>query len=80
MFWLMRDNRFRGSIVVSISARHAEDPGSIPGRGVYLGQNISAKVKIKVSTRSLSLSLEKSLSLSLVLVQVQVQVQVQVKV
>ena len=23
----------RGSIVVSISARHAEDPGSIPGRG-----------------------------------------------
>ena len=24
----------RGSIVVSISARHAEDPGSIPGRGV----------------------------------------------
>ena len=27
---------FRGSIVVSISACHAEDPGSIPGRGVYL--------------------------------------------
>ena len=26
--------RFRGSIVVSISACHAEDPGSIPGRGV----------------------------------------------
>ena len=25
---------FRGSIVVSISACHAEDPGSIPGRGV----------------------------------------------
>ena len=25
----------RGSIVVSISACHAEDPGSIPGRGVY---------------------------------------------
>ena len=24
----------RGSIVVSISACHAEDPGSIPGRGV----------------------------------------------
>ena len=23
------------SIVVSISACHAEDPGSIPGRGVY---------------------------------------------
>ena len=26
----------RGSIVVSISACHAEDPGSIPGRGVCL--------------------------------------------
>ena len=26
--------KFRGSIVVSISACHAEDPGSIPGRGV----------------------------------------------
>ena len=28
--------RIRGSIVVSISACHAEDPGSIPGRGVCL--------------------------------------------
>ena len=27
--------QFRGSIVVSISACHAEDPGSIPGRGVF---------------------------------------------
>ena len=27
-------NRFRDSIVVSISACHADDPGSIPGRGV----------------------------------------------
>ena len=26
----------RDSIVVSISACHADDPGSIPGRGVYL--------------------------------------------
>ena len=26
--------KFRGSIVVSMSACHAEDPGSIPGRGV----------------------------------------------
>ena len=26
-------NHIRGSIVVSISACHAEDPGSIPGRG-----------------------------------------------
>ena len=28
------DLQIRGSIVVSISACHAEDPGSIPGRGV----------------------------------------------
>ena len=27
-------HQFLGSIVVSISARHAEDPGSIPGRGM----------------------------------------------
>ena len=27
---------FRDSIVVSISACHADDPGSIPGRGVVL--------------------------------------------
>jgi len=27
--------RIRDSIVVSISACHAEDPGSIPGRGVF---------------------------------------------
>ena len=26
---------FLGSIVVSISACHADDPGSIPGRGVF---------------------------------------------
>ena len=26
----------RGSIVVSISACHADDPGSIPGRGVFI--------------------------------------------
>ena len=25
----------RGSIVVSISACHADDPGSIPGRGIF---------------------------------------------
>ena len=29
-------NEVGGSIVVSISACHADDPGSIPGRGVYL--------------------------------------------
>ena len=29
-------NQIRGNIVVSISACHAEDPGSIPGRGVGL--------------------------------------------
>ena len=30
----------RGSIVVSISACHAEDPGSIPGRGVLHRQHV----------------------------------------
>ena len=30
--------RFRDSIVVSISACHADDPGSIPGRGVFLSR------------------------------------------
>ena len=28
--------KLRGSIAVSISACHAEDPGSIPGRGDFL--------------------------------------------
>ena len=32
------DCQFRGGIVVSISAYHAEDPGSIPGRGVSSSQ------------------------------------------
>ena len=27
--------QIRGSIVVNISACHADDPGSIPGRGVF---------------------------------------------
>ena len=31
-------DQIRGSIVVSISACHAEDPGSIPGRGVVLAR------------------------------------------
>jgi hypothetical protein len=35
--WVMQ---IRGSIVVSISARHAEDPGSIPGRGVLVDRNV----------------------------------------
>ena len=30
------EQQIRGSIVVSISARHAEDPGSIPGRGILV--------------------------------------------
>ena len=39
-FWRLREthietNEFRDSIVVSISACHADDPGSIPGRGGY---------------------------------------------
>ena len=37
----MASTEFLGSIVVSISACHAEDPGSIPGRGgffIFLSQ------------------------------------------
>ena len=38
----------RGSIVVSISARHAEDPGSIPGGGVF-------RLATSLATRALHL-------------------------
>ena len=38
----MAFKQIRGSIVASISARHAEDPGSIPGRGVF-----SPKAEVK---------------------------------
>ena len=34
-------HQIRDSIVVSISACHAEDPGSIPGRGIILFPNYS---------------------------------------
>ena len=37
-FHLQRTNMIRGSIVVSISACHAEDLGSIPGRGVLMAR------------------------------------------
>ena len=33
--------QIRDSIVVSISACHAEDPGSIPGRGVMLPRRLA---------------------------------------
>ena len=36
-------NSFRDSIVVSISACHADDPGSIPGRGVLLSHRKEPK-------------------------------------
>ena len=36
--------RIRGSIVVSISACHAEDPGSIPGRGALVAQGARRQV------------------------------------
>ena len=41
----------RGSIVVSISACHAEDPGSIPGRGVLLARNVHQLGIFKISAR-----------------------------
>ena len=36
-------HQIRGSIVVSISACHAEDPGSIPGRGVFHAGHVACK-------------------------------------
>ena len=38
--------QIRDSIVVSISACHAEDPGSIPGRGVCTCSRISRKSEL----------------------------------
>ena len=40
--WLSRSFEIRGSIVLSISACHADDPGSIPGRGVF---EVNARVE-----------------------------------
>ena len=34
----------RGNIMVSISALHADDPGSIPGRGIFSLQALVASV------------------------------------
>jgi hypothetical protein len=36
-------HQIRGSIVFSISAGHAEDPGSIPGRGVFYSGHVACK-------------------------------------
>ena len=33
-------DQIRGSIVVSIFACHAEDPGSLPGRGVHVSCSV----------------------------------------
>ena len=38
--------QIRGSIVVSISACHADDPGSIPGRGVFQANARAAIMKL----------------------------------
>ena len=41
ILWETHNKHILGSIVVSISACHAEDPGSIPGRGalfIFLSQ------------------------------------------
>ena len=46
--------RFRGSIVVSISARHAEDPGSIPGRGAFnsMARHLAGHMRIGARARA----------------------------
>ena len=43
-------SQVRGSIVVSISACHAEDPGSIPGRGVASHNAWRMEKKAKLHT------------------------------
>ena len=40
----------RGSIVVSISACHADDPGSIPGRGIFLFRSLKGDNEWSTST------------------------------
>ena len=42
------------SIVVSISACHAEDPGSIPGRGVVVGFRLSPWYKMREAMNRIS--------------------------
>ena len=49
-------NQVRGSIVVSISACHAEDPGSIPGRGVGLELITSGSVAYRGTSLAVSAS------------------------
>ena len=49
LIWRM--NQIRGSIVASISACHAEDPGSIPGRGVLLVASMSACINHAIAIR-----------------------------
>ena len=45
---LMAFMKFRGSIVVSIPACHAGDPGSIPGLGViFLIRSVIERVRTK---------------------------------
>ena len=42
---------FRDSIVVSISACHADDPGSIPGRGAFLWSfEVEVRLWSKIAT------------------------------
>ena len=47
----------RGSIVVSISACHAEDPGSIPGRGVWELRRFGVRASIQTRRRVRSSSI-----------------------
>jgi hypothetical protein len=47
-------HEIRGSIAVSISARHAEDPGSIPGRGGFLSNHIAPATPSSSSSASSS--------------------------
>ena len=46
----MSPAEFRDSIVVSISACHADDPGSIPGRGVLIPPAVARRLSAAEKT------------------------------
>ena len=52
----------RCSIVVSISACHTEDPGSIPGRGVFVASRLDVLVAQEKSKRQTLRQIRKHVS------------------
>ena len=50
----LQNHQIRGSIVVSIPACHAGDPGSIPGRGVFRSALCAHILQAKAKSRILA--------------------------